>query len=512
VTAMRIAFITLFKEGCGGGEGRVAHEMAHHCATCHEVVLICPGERTGLHRAAHNLQVFTVKSAGEGDLYVAALSAKQVKGIFDFLDAFRPDVVHAHEPLSLGLIGQVWAKMHNVPFVHTAHVLPSKMFHFGATEAITVLRSSIGETIARQSLSNFFLNFYENCDAIFALNRFAAEDIREFADCDRIFMIPNGLDLGRYRACPNADTASPKKTLTFVGYLSERKNQLYLLKALGHLPSYRLQLIGEPLKPTYDRQLKDFAREHDLDVVFAGFVDHQEIPDYLAKTHVLASASQMEVQSLVVIEALASGTPVVGLSNETIDELVDEKVGARLPKDTDPREFARHVERICRLPQSEYDALCENARERVREHNWPNVIAQTVAIYETLQGKAPPTAEKSQKGLAKALSLIPPGETKNFLAKRVAVLEKTLRRTTRPKSESTFASRIRKAGRVPGSTWLFFALTIPLSVLFYQIVKHLSVTSRREDAQGTQRLHRPGLPNWLKWLRDVDSADADADA
>jgi 1,2-diacylglycerol 3-alpha-glucosyltransferase len=507
---MRIAFITLFKEGCGGGEGRVAHEMAHHCAEWHEVSLICPGERTGLHWAAHNLQVFAVKSAGEGDLHVAALSGKQVKGIFDFLDAFRPDVVHAHEPLSLGLIGQVWAKMHNVPFVHTAHVLPSKMFHFGATEAITVLRSPIGETIAKQSLSSFFLNFHENCDAIFALNRFAAEDIRAFADCDRIFMIPNGLDLGKYSACPNTDTSSPKKTLTFIGYLSERKNQLYLLKALTHLPGYRLQLIGEPLKASYDRQLKDFAREHDLDVVFTGFVDHQEIPNYLAETHLLASASQMEVQSLVVIEALASGTPVVGLSNETIDEMVDEKVGIRLPKDADPREFARHVERICRLPQAKYDVLCENARERVRGHNWPNVIAETVKVYEALRRETPPTAEKSRLGLAKALSLIPRGEVKDFLAKQIASLEKTLQRTAQPRTESKFASRIKEARRVPNSTWILFALTIPISWIVYQVAKHLPITSRQEDIRGRQRSHRPKLPNWLKWPGDADSADADA--
>ena len=46
-----------------------------------------------------------------------------------------------------------------------------------------------------------------------------------------------------------------------------------------------------------------------------------QIPNYLERAHVFPSASKMEVQSLVVIEALASGTPVVGLSNETIDEL-----------------------------------------------------------------------------------------------------------------------------------------------------------------------------------------------
>jgi len=53
-----------------------------------------------------------------------------------------------------------------------------------------------------------------------------------------------------------------------------------------------------------------------------GEIPYHQIPQILEKTHVLVSASKMEVQSLVIIEALTSGTPVVGLANETIDELI----------------------------------------------------------------------------------------------------------------------------------------------------------------------------------------------
>jgi hypothetical protein len=382
------------------------------------------------------------------------------------------------------------------------------MFHFGATEAIAVLQSSVGEMIARQSLSNFLLNFYGNCDAIIALNRYAAEDIREFAECDSIFSIPNGRELSVYGRCANAQMSAEKKTLSFIGYLSERKNQRYLVEAFQHLgPDYRLQLIGEPLMHKYNQQLRELAESHHLDVEFVGAVDHEDIPAYLEQTHILASASKMEVQSLVVIEALASGTPVVGLSNETIDELVNEQVGCRLQKEAEPEEFARCVERICTLPQPEYDALCDNARARVMGHDWSRVISQTISIYEELAEREPPSAETSRLGMAKALSLIPPGEVKDFLAKRVTVLEKTLQITT--PTESTFASRVRKARRVPNSTWLFFALTLPLSWVIYQIAKHLPVLSRREE-RSQNALDRLVRPRWLKRRASLDHADIDA--
>jgi glycosyltransferase involved in cell wall biosynthesis len=86
----------------------------------------------------------------------------------------------------------------------------------------------------------------------------------------------------------------------------------------------------------------------------------------------------MEVQSLVIIEALASGTPVVGLSNETVDELVDASDGIRLSKDASPREFAAAVHKICELGEAEYRKLCENSRSRVNTLDWSIVMEKTL--------------------------------------------------------------------------------------------------------------------------------------
>ena len=111
---MKIAFISLFKKDFGGGEGRAAYEMAQRFAIQHDVVLICPADRTALYLES-GLRVFGIKSAGKGHICLPILSQKNVNRLFDFFDDFRPEIVHAHEPVSLGLIGQVWAKMHNVP-------------------------------------------------------------------------------------------------------------------------------------------------------------------------------------------------------------------------------------------------------------------------------------------------------------------------------------------------------------------------------------------------------------
>jgi 1,2-diacylglycerol 3-alpha-glucosyltransferase len=468
---MKVVFISLFKPGLGGGEGRVAHELARHFAARDNVVLMCPADMTDLYQEENGLRVFGIQSAGDGEFHMPALSGKTVRRMFDFLDAFSPDVVHAHEPALLGLIGQIWAKMHLVPFVHTSHVLPAKVLDFGTTDALDVkfLQGSLAESITRRALTNF----YHNCDAIIALNLPALKALRQFGYQGKVFVIPNGRDIARYANSAFTDIGAAEKTLSFIGYISERKNQTYLVDAHQHLPDhYKLLLIGRPLNPGYGQRLRQYCDARGLDnIVFVGQVPHEQIPSYLQRTHVFVSASKMEVQSLVVIEALASGTPVVGLSNETTTELVDDRVGCRLSQDATPWEFAAAVERICSLQKPQYEELCRNARDRVSHLDWSNVIDQTVAAYrELLEDKSSITKEQGAV-LADLVSLLPSGEIRDILADQINAAQSQPGRMGRSLMSLSLRERWRAWKRVPGSTWLLAGATVVGSLIGYLFMK-----------------------------------------
>jgi len=490
---MKVVFISLFRIGFGGGEGRAAYELARHFAGQHDVVLICPGERTTLYRDERGLRVLGVNSAGDGNVCVPILSQKNVNRILEFLDDFGPHIVHAHEPVSLALVGQIWAKMRGVPFVHTTHVLPSRILDFGAADVFKAFKGPLTESVARQYLDNF----YQGCDAVVALNDFAAADIRRLGYDGHILMIPNGRDLAKYAVCKNADPASCEKVLTFVGFVNSRKNQLYLLQALKYLPpTYRLQIVGGFLDPTYGRQLEDFARAHGLrNVVFTGQVEHEQIPTYLEQTHVFISASKMEVQSLVVLEALASGTPVVGLSNETIDELVDEQVGCRLSKDSPPEEFARRVQAICEQSPSAYAQMCQNARQRVERFDWANVVRLTGSHYESLIAAKLPVPQESRIHILDIVDLVPSEDVRRALAERVIALDRTVR--------SHHDSRwdlIKEAKRVSKPTWFYVVLTLLFSLLGYLLVKPWLFPNRRQPDTVGPRYTAAGASHQLGGL------------
>ncbi len=466
---MRIAFITFFKPGYGGGVGQIAHEIAHYFSRHHDVALIYPADRPGYHQEGR-LQIFGLPSAGEGDLSIPVITATTLHRLFTFLDDFKPDVIHAHEPTPLDLFGQIWARLHTVPFVHTAHVLPSKVLDFGGGEAIRLMRTALAQSITQE----FLHEFYGNCDAIIALNEAAEQDLRAFGYKGRIFKIPNGRALERYTACRLADPQATEKLLTFIGYISQRKNQSYLLDVLAHLPAnYKLQLIGDFLNPRDEREIREKMAELNLNerVLLPGRQPHEQIPAFLERTHVFVSASKMEVQSLVIIEALASGTPVVGLSNETIDELVNDEVGRWLPKDTPPEIFARHIEAIVSLDPQAYHALCLRARQRVQHLDWSNVMAQTIAAYETLIREQKNVTVQQHNTLRRAIRLMPRGELRGALWHYLMRVEKLLPRTAP-------VQKIQAARRVHNRSWLFMVLALPASWIGSLLVGALKLSQR----------------------------------
>lgn len=374
---MRIVLTTMFDETSGGGIGRVSWEIAPALAKRHHVLLIHHARTTRLSKPIPSLTLLQLRSSGEVFSIVPYFGLESIKALFRFLAAFDPDVIHAQDLSPVSLLTQIWATAHNVPFIYTSHILASRSADFDPVESPRWLIELAEKTL----LKGYYTDFLSHCDAVIVLNEKGEEDMMRYGYKGKIFRIPNGRHLALY-AYPLPSIAEQEKRLLFVGDLCHRKNQRYLLEVMRHLPSdFVLDLVGAPLQASYSRQLYKYAQENGLKVNFVGKVDHSVIPAYLQKAHLFISASTTEVQSLAVLEALASGTPVIGLSNETIDEFADGIGCICLPKGTSPAQFAEKILDICRLPQEHYARLCEDAKSRVAHLDWDAIAQRTTEVY-----------------------------------------------------------------------------------------------------------------------------------
>ncbi len=379
---MKILVLSTFDKSSGGGQSRIAWELAEALSEKEEVSIMTPGKSYEIDKTSKGLQTIYFKEAGtyEG-LSVPIFTRRGIKKVFSLLDEYNPDVVHVHDPGLLTLIVQMWALRHKKLIFLTSHTLPTRFMDFGVAEVLT----SVVQKFLNIPLKPYLNSVYNNADVVVALNQCAKEDIRKFGYKGSLEVIPNGKDLKMFYYCEVTDIKKNEHILTFVGWISERKNQGYLVEVMKYLPNnYKLKLIGDTLNQDYRDKLDKIIKKHDLEdrVEFTGQIPYDNIPKLLSNTSVFLSASLMEVQSLVIMEALGSGTPIVGLSNETMEELIDNSTGRNLAKNTDPKEFAKIVEKVCSLNKRKYKRMSKNCRERVKHMDWDKIADRTIKAYE----------------------------------------------------------------------------------------------------------------------------------
>mgnify|MGYP001431581273 FL=1 len=143
--------------------------------------------------------------------------------------------------------------------------------------------------------------------------------------------------------------------LLYVANFEARKNQLYMIKVMENLPNnYILHLVGGPEDPKYHakfiRALKEYKRGN---IVYHGKLGLENLLPLYDESHVFVNSSKMEAQSLVLMEAIASGLPIVRLfGRETEGVTINDLTAIHIDENADPVEFANALESLVNNPES----------------------------------------------------------------------------------------------------------------------------------------------------------------
>jgi glycosyltransferase involved in cell wall biosynthesis len=155
---------------------------------------------------------------------------------------------------------------------------------------------------------------------------------------EKVEVVDCGVDLERFRVEP-----APEGPTAFlcVGSLTERKNVVRLADAFARLPEGTLAFVGDgPLRG----QLEGRPR-----VSVVGKVRHAEVPDWIARSHVLCQPSLIEPFGLALLEAMAGGRSVVATRIGGPPEFVTPEAGV-LVDPTDVADLARGLADAATLP------------------------------------------------------------------------------------------------------------------------------------------------------------------
>jgi glycosyltransferase involved in cell wall biosynthesis len=161
----------------------------------------------------------------------------------------------------------------------------------------------------------------------------------------RLHVARCGIDPTRFRL--SAQEAGGPVRLAAIGRFEPIKGYALLLEACAGLGArgvdWRLELIGDgPLRGALERQARDLGIEPR--VRFAGAVAPDDLPSLLERSHLLVVSSFMEGLPIVLMEAMASGLPVVSTRVAGVTELVEEGVTGFLAQPGSVEELQRALE------------------------------------------------------------------------------------------------------------------------------------------------------------------------
>lgn len=205
----------------------------------------------------------------------------------------------------------------------------------------------------------------------------------KFLPSAAIDVIPNGVDLERFKPVETDDKSDTLRLLT-VGRLSVTKRVEILIEAVEILHKedckvlFRIVGGGQMLQ-----KLKQIALEKDLgDIIeLTGRIDAEDMPQVYRQSDIFISASMQEGMSNAMLEAMASGLPIITTRCEGTEELIADN--GIVVEYANPEEIAGAVRKIADDRQT-YKKMTVAARRQAQKFTWNKVASKYIELYHKI--------------------------------------------------------------------------------------------------------------------------------
>lgn len=353
----------------GGGVGTyLRHKRRHILAnTPHRHLLIVPGpeDRVVEEGKAITATVRSPHVPGSPN-YRLMLRNPEVRRI---LDRFQPDLVECQDSYNLP-----WAALGYRKSNPDTALVAGYFTDFPTVYVERPFSKVIGRplaSVAGRICYRYCGNLYRRFDAVFALSENGGATKLRSQGVENVEIVPLGVELGDFgpsrrdpRLRRQLGISDEQPLLIYVGRLDVEKKPNVVVDAFRKLPEElgaRLVLLGEgPLR-------EEFVALGDKRIHTPGYVrDRQQLARWLASADLYVSAMADETFGVSIVEAQASGLPVVGVEAGAMIDRVSNEIGRLGPVD-DADAMAANILSVL---DSDYVRMGEIAQDHARQYSW----------------------------------------------------------------------------------------------------------------------------------------------
>jgi len=301
------------------------------------------------------------------------------------LNKFKPDIIHDQTPGPIALSVYRYAKHRGIPLVATDHAYPDNL-----TQQVKL--PSLAKKPINKAMNAYILSFLKRSEYATMPTEQAVSDL--VPKNRKHFRVPvealsNGIDLSRFKAgkakaeiYERYDIPKNKKIVLYIGRVDPEKSLDVLVRAFGEVCERRddvdLVMVGDG---TAKNKLEKLTKELGIAerVHFLGRVVGDDLPELYRTGDVFAITSKTETQSIVLMEAMASGLPAVAVRAGAIHELVKSDNGFLCEPD-DEEEIAESLLKIIGDDEMR-EKMAEASLERIKVHDINYTLKRFESIY-----------------------------------------------------------------------------------------------------------------------------------
>jgi 1,2-diacylglycerol 3-alpha-glucosyltransferase len=380
---MRIGmFINYYIPSKGGMETSVINLSKGLQEAGHEVFIFAPNYPNWVEKEKNVFRYKSFNFTYDGYQYVIPLPF--MTKMEDTVRSLNLDVIHSHQPFSLGEEALKFGRKFDIPVVMTYHIRYEDYYHYLILVPKKIAQGFIGWVVNR---------YCKKCDAIIAPSSAIRNILVENNIKRMVSVIPSGIDINNFARDDGRRAEIRGKygikdnevVMITASRVVKEKNIGFLVRALEIIrktnQNAKLMIIGEGGER---EALESLAKELNVegDVIFTGLLDKDDMMGHYEAGDIFVFASLTETQGLVAVEAMASGLPVVAIKASGIEDMVKSGQDGILT-DNDPQNFAENALKL--IEDSELrKKMAEQAKINANAFSIEPWIQRVVALYKEL--------------------------------------------------------------------------------------------------------------------------------
>lgn len=388
---MRIAIITEnFLPKVDGVTRTLARLLEHLQQTSHQVLLLGPETQLQKYAGARLVGTIGIPFVLYPELKLNLWRPQFTQELLEF----QPDVIHLVDPVFLGAVGLAVIRYYlpKTAIVSSYHTnLAVYCDHFG-----------YGFLTRLMWRWNRFCHSFSHTIACPSPSTLSILDAHGF---ENINLWPRGVDISLFSPAQRSDhlrwrwwrntqdlSDSNKSILLYVGRVSFEKNIKLVIEAYRGMDHTQCHLVIVGHGPAFD-EIQALCSTARIPVTFTGYLQGQSLSQAYASADIFAFPSTSETFGQVVLEAMASGLPVVAIEAEGVKDLVcHQRTGLLLNAvglSLDEQIIAYRKLLVHLVTQKNVcDEMSQEAMKEAKAYTWYEAMHCMVEIYQQAAGCA----------------------------------------------------------------------------------------------------------------------------